>query len=506
MDELNALFQAVFHFYVEFVKFREEYNEYEYLLEQEETDKDDGSWFLGWNTKMSETLTLFRALSRWGPKVFHCTEIPSGITTTKDVLTLEQGKTVGSHLILYQKLSVVSFLRSATQLCAVSMDICIWNVSKSVDELYQRQHHGITYQEWFQSMQLVLWSITGAIEPSLFLDPRPFWDSFASRGGGNNDDDDDSAHRAFVSPATPHGKKGALQSVGRQLWECYARLFLLTGFQIQRKLRKAREVFLDEMEKLQHGNSTTTTTGNSDHNTKSTHRVTKDKVPFDLQSDRRPVRTLSDMGFGSSSNDEFDDADVESWPMSVLFEALAVLSDEWNRTVYTPTIVAFVARCLLRYSMIDYIRTSPEMREFAEEYGMCCVHDLPEYSVESVGEKAGWLGVNHVTYHGHGGSTLRDILKSLCVVSHTDNWVALLSTGVGYNQQQESWKHRSLAERLFHGLYLSLAENSTKNREGERTEEEEEEEEEEIRNPGLDEDTVENRCLFVFLLSLFFFS
>lgn len=355
--------------------------------------------------KVEELGVFFSALAKQAPKLFDCAHLHDGIASTSDLLTSggaggdnQDSSAAGQIFECQEQARVASFLRATTQCIEFGLVLCI----------QQQQQLG---REGLLSHQLctAVWGIMAAMEPRLFLDPRPFW-----TGVGE-------------------------PSVARPLWQLYCRLFLLTGFEIQHRFRQKRRAELNRQSRapLQTGTDVQSEGIGEE----------EEEEPFDPEKDRRPFRTPSDVGLGDGPDDEYDPADAESWTMSMLFGCLDVMADEWNRAMYTTPTLALIARCLLRYAMIGYTRTSPAMVSLAQEQGTNPVHDMAEYTVRGIHQARGWIGVNHETYYDQGGATLRDMLKDLCIVALSDVWLQHLNQAAEPSQY-DHWQRRCLARRL----------------------------------------------------------
>jgi len=342
---------------------------------------------------------FFRALAMFAFRAFDCPHLSDGIASTADILTggTEAASTANNSIMeRREQAEAASFLRAVTQCTELGLKLCVYTNK-------QASRTSFVDDPGFRSS---VWTVMAAMEPRLFLDPRPFWVGTAET------------------------------NLARPLWQLYGRLFLLVGFEVQYRLRQERLGFEA-----------------TDH---LAPWVAKEYEQFDPERDRRPFRHPSQVGLGGDpEDDEFDPADAESWTMSMLFGCLDVLADEWNRALYTPAVLELVARCLMRYAMIGYIRTPPDLRVRAQQRGVRCVHDMPEYTVQGVHRARGWTGVHHEKYYDQGGAILRDILRDLCRAALVDVWVCQLTVTAATKRQRRQNPNpgdgpsRCLARRLY---------------------------------------------------------
>lgn len=375
------------------------------------------------NELVRQMHTFFRALAVFAFRAFHCPHLSDGIVSTADILTgggAEATISTANNSIMERReqTGAASFLRAVTQCTELGLKLCVYKQgggARFVDD------HG------FRSS---VWTIMAAMEPRLFLDPRPFWVGTAQT------------------------------NLARPLWQLYGRLFLLVGFEVQYRLRQER---LGGAEAA----------GPYDDDEPASW-VAEEYEGFDPERDRRPFRHPCQVGLGSDpEDDEYDPADAESWTMSMLFGCLDVLADEWNRALYTPAVLELVARCLIRYAMIGYIRTPPDLRARAQQRGVRCVHDMPEYTVQGVHRARGWIGVHHEVYYDQGGAVLRDILRDLCRAALVDVWVCQLTVTAHVteqNQNQRDGPSRCLARRLYGTMIQRLRHLQMSGDDGDRTE------------------------------------
>ena len=357
---------------------------------------------------MREGTTLLQALSRRADAALSCKHIHDGLSLA---LVHETATTPEQCLELEEQARVVTFLRAVTQCTQVCLQLCIHN-AKRKEEPAQRH-------AFLDRLCPSIWRIMAALEPRLFWDPRPFW-----TGTGD-------------------------PSASMPVWKLYVRLFLLAGIRVQQQLRQQQiELLLAKQQ---------APAAHSDYPAFPTRAEEEDEEDAEVEdtvSQRRPFRRPADVGFGPDVDDEYDTRDAESWPMSILFGAMHAIADEWIHAAYTAANVRLVARCLLRYATIGFIRTSPEEQQRAARDNTRCVHDVPEYIVHGVGHAAGWIGVDHEMYYGQGGAVLRDILSDLAIVAHTDAWLR----GVTYAEPrrvQADIRAAPLAQRLHNILCTS---------------------------------------------------
>lgn len=382
-----------------------------------------------------ELRIFFSALARQAPKVFDCTHLQDGIGTAMGFSTTSAPSGEGTEsaamdqiLECQEQVRVASFLRATTQCAELGLRLCVCRLRGQQDVSEASSLLSLPID---QSTCNSIWNIMGVMEPRLFLDLRPFW-------AGTGD-----------------------PSVAQPMWQLYVRLFLLTGFGVQHRLRKQRREELcrkraQRLAPVYPSGEAETDDGADAESSEQNPVAATAASAFDPERDRRAFRHPSDVGLGAGPDDEYDPSDAESWTMSMLFGCLDVMADEWTDALYTTSNISLVSRCLLRYAMIGYTRTSPEMRKVARKYGTSPVHDMLEYTARGTHRAEGWIGVNVESYYGQGGAILRDMLGDLYRVVAADAWLSFLCCSGPYTQDRfysaTTWAARCLAQRLYQVL------------------------------------------------------
>lgn len=356
-----------------------------------------------WSRYMHQATTLFDSLARRAKTALACDHIPDGLVVNI-VRGASSAASTAQCLELKDQARVASFVRATTECCQVSIYLCIQQTTIASSN---------ASFAFLEGIQPHIWRIMAVMEPYLFWDPRPFWT----------------------------GTTKVTIDVG--IWKLYVRLFLLAGFDLQRRLRQRQIQRLAE--------KTKESQYRENDRDEAAPPTEDDNVGFDPTTQRRPFRCPADVGFGTTIDDECDERDAESWPMSILFSAIDILADEWNHASYTSANVRLVARCFMRYATIGFIRTSPQHQQQASKQGTFYVHNMPEYTVQGVGHAQGWLGVDHDAFYGKGGAVLRDILADLALVTHIDAWLRAIT----YAKPEEAApliQREPLGKRLYDAL------------------------------------------------------
>lgn len=404
-----------------------------------------------WRQRYDELATLFGMLARMAPQIMDCKNLDDGIMSKATIAVHDvhgggdtsigtPDETLGRSCVeLQEQLQVTKFLRASLECTEIGLDMRIET---------QRLSGPLSSSELsnlFLPCLQHLWRIMAAMEPRLFFDPRPFW---------------------------------AASVMHRFLWQAYTRMFLLVGFEQQRAFRRRRTQQLQHQQQQQqhrHHSANRETHAAAGAEVVAEHdgvEAVEDQVAFEVETQRRGFRCPADIGIGadiegqepegSGDTDDigvgmgYDDNDIESWTISMLMDVLAIMTDEWNHVLYTHDNLVLVARCLLRYAVIGFVRTSPRMREHAERTGDAYVHDMPQYTVQGVLQAAGWLGVDREVYYGQAGACLRDMLAEMALVSHIDVWLCMLTQACDAAQIDAEWGERCLAKRLYAALETRL--------------------------------------------------
>ena len=345
-----------------------------------------------WARLMFQTEGMFKSLANRAAETLCCDNLS---VPSEDVATHHHNHYHNQNMRaseLEQKMRVISFLRALAQCGEIGLDLCK-QAAKSRDKTETMAE--AMENRVLNSLRPFLWRIMAELEPYLFWDARPFWTGLSKN------------------------KAEATLSAGLSAWKVYVRLFILACFDQSQVLRTQRLASLNDRRRHE--------------------EEEEEEQEFDPRFHRRPIKQPTDLGLGSRKDDEHDDGDAEIWPMSMLFSALDAMADEWTRTEYTGKMVRLIARCLLRYAVLAYARSSSTKTK-----GLMSVHDMPDYCINL--DAAGLVGVDSQKYYGQGGAMLRDMLSDMCLISHADAWMYELSSASGHAVPMY---HKALAPRLW---------------------------------------------------------
>lgn len=327
------------------------------------------------------------------------------------------------YTIIQEKLRAVQFLRAVSQCTEMALDVCLVYMQKdSSSSDGEAGNNNVT--AFLDTIRTAAWMIFASLEPKLFWDWDPFW--------------------------TGTDPQITVHSIA---WKLYVRLYMLVAFDRVQALQRIKS-------RIYH------VRGNDKDDTGYGDEEEEQHADYHPHYTRRSIYTPRQLGIRartgmSVSSDAASmesavvvpymvEADMESWPMSVLFFAIDTISEAWQRMMYNTANVRFVARCLLRYATLSYARTPKRVATESEQSGCRYAHDDTQYCCPSADGE--WIAVDPDTYYGIGGSVLRDVLGDLCVVSHADCWVSSLTSPEEDGDAGSSLRLAPLAERLLSAL------------------------------------------------------